>query len=117
MWTSRVLPVLLIFGASCGGNSSAGNSPRPSQSSTVSVPAVREFTVDVGGRKLWGVCQGHARLDTPTVVLEAGDGNDHTQLAPIADALMQQGLVCSYDRAGLGQSDPPPKARRALGDV
>ncbi len=117
MRTSRLLSVLLVVGVACGGKSSRGNSPRPSQTSTVSAPAVREFTVDVGGRTLWGLCQGEASLTTPTIVLEAGNGNDHTQLAPVADALKQHGLVCSYHRAGLGQSDPPQSARRALGDV
>ena len=62
--------------------------------------------VDVGGYRLHVYCIGEG---SPTVVLEAGSGGKGV----IAWSLVQERMaittrVCSYDRAGLGWSDPDP---------
>lgn len=62
--------------------------------------------VDVGGYRLHIYCIGEG---SPTVVLESGSGGKGV----IAWSLVQEQMaattrVCSYDRAGLGWSDPDP---------
>lgn len=64
--------------------------------------------VDIGGRTLWLSCSGEGK---PTVILEAGLGADHQSWAAVQPAVAQVARVCSYDRAGLGQSDPAPTPR------
>ena len=48
---------------------------------------------------------------TATVVLDSGQGSDRTQLSDIADVLIHHAMVCSYDRAGDGVSDPASTPR------
>ncbi len=50
-------------------------------------------------------------------MLEAGQGNGSEQLQPIADVLARSGLVCSYDRAGFGSSDPAVRFPRRVSDL
>ncbi len=65
---------------------------------------------DVGGRRIRLACRGSGY---PTVVIDAGLGT-----APVEDSAWQRialktaavTRVCLYDRAGLGGSDPNPKA-------
>jgi pimeloyl-ACP methyl ester carboxylesterase len=62
--------------------------------------------VDVGGYRMHLYCIGEG---SPTVVLEAGSGNKGV----IAWSLVQKQMaattrVCSYDRAGMGWSEPDP---------
>ena len=66
--------------------------------------------VDVGGRRLYLECVG---AGGPTVVLEAGLGFTHDTWVRVQPELAALTRVCSYDRAGLGQSDPPPDGLRA----
>jgi pimeloyl-ACP methyl ester carboxylesterase len=49
----------------------------------------------------------------PVVILEAGGGSFSPQWAWVQDAVAQFAPVLSYDRAGLGWSDPPPPGRSA----
>ena len=62
--------------------------------------------VDVNGRRLHLYCagQGHG----PTVVIEAGSGNDSTLWAGMVQRIASFAKACTYDRAGLGWSDPAP---------
>jgi pimeloyl-ACP methyl ester carboxylesterase len=67
--------------------------------------------IDVGGHRLHSLCTGSG---APTVVLESGLGGAGT----VGWSLVQQEVskftrVCSYDRAGLGYSDPGPSPRTA----
>jgi hypothetical protein len=59
--------------------------------------------VDVGGYSLWIYCEG---TGSPTVLLESGLGGSGSWL--VQPDLSSEGRVCSYDRAGLGASDPRP---------
>jgi len=61
--------------------------------------------LDIGGRRLHLHCTGQG---SPTVILVAGGGAyaiDWTLVQPRLAAITR---VCSYDRAGLGWSDPGP---------
>jgi pimeloyl-ACP methyl ester carboxylesterase len=66
--------------------------------------------IDVGGRSLFITCSG---IGKPTVVLEAGAGENHTTWELIQSAVSQFTHVCSYDRAGLGQSEYALRPRTA----
>ena len=68
--------------------------------------------VDVGGFRLHLDIRG-AGDDRPTVVLEAGLGSFSPNWYWVQQALSDQVRVVSYDRAGLGWSDPSPAPRDA----
>lgn len=56
-------------------------------------------------------CTGSA---APTLILEAGLGDDWLQWRKVQPALYQIARVCSYDRAGYGWSDPQPGPRDSI---
>jgi pimeloyl-ACP methyl ester carboxylesterase len=66
--------------------------------------------IDVGGHRLHLWCAGEG---TPAVVLESGLGGSSADWGFVQPALAQVTRVCSYDRAGLGYSDPGPSPRTA----
>jgi pimeloyl-ACP methyl ester carboxylesterase len=91
------------------GPSGAATSPTASTS--------REVTVSVGGgRTIAGTCRGLSVSGSPTVVLVAGMGNPGNQLGTISSALEAETQVCSYDRPGLGSSNPVA-SKQTLGSV
>lgn len=70
-----------------------------------------------GGRRLNLFCLGDG---TPTVVLEAGGGDDSLSFRHIQGRLAPTTRVCSYDRAGMGFSDPsdgPSTASHVVEDL
>ena len=69
-------------------------------------PPGQLFTVD--GFKMHLFCTGSG---TPTVILESGVGDDSLKWARVQPELSKMTRVCSYDRAGLGWSDPRPDLR------
>jgi len=64
--------------------------------------------VDVGGFRLHLVCEGEG---SPTVVLDAGSADAWLTWFKVQPALAKVTRVCSYDRAGIGYSDPGPQPR------
>lgn len=66
--------------------------------------------VDVGGYRLHIDCSGSG---VPAVILEAGGGNPGLAWYRVQPQVAQFTRVCSYDRGGLGWSDPSPKPRTA----
>jgi len=64
--------------------------------------------VDVGGFRLKLNCTG---TGSPTVVLESGLGDVSIEWQPVQSGVAQFTRVCSYDRAGYGDSDPGPMPR------
>jgi pimeloyl-ACP methyl ester carboxylesterase len=64
--------------------------------------------VDIGGYSLHLCCTGEG---SPTVILEAGFGAWSTDWATAQPGLSRIARTCSYDRAGLGWSDPGPAPR------
>ena len=68
--------------------------------------AARRF--DVGGFRLNLRCEGEG---SPTVVLDAGAGDTLATWEWVTPGVRKLTRVCTYDRAGLGKSDPGPKPR------
>lgn len=64
----------------------------------------------VNGHELHIYCTGEG---SPTIVLEAGGGNDSLAWAKVQPELSKTTRVCSYDRAGMGWSTPGPAPRDA----
>jgi len=67
--------------------------------------------VDVGEHRLHIQCAGEGR---PTVVLETGALGISAAWGWVQPQVAVHTRVCSYDRAGLGWSEPGPKPRDAL---
>ncbi len=65
--------------------------------------------VTIGDRRLFLRCIGSGE---PTVILEAGYGDDGTIWAPVQIHASEFVRVCSYDRAGLSRSDEPDRYPR-----
>ena len=70
--------------------------------------------IDIGGRKLHAICSGQG---SPTVVLEAGASSFAIDWTLVQPEIARTTRVCSYDRAGMGWSDPPGKGEHASGDL
>jgi pimeloyl-ACP methyl ester carboxylesterase len=65
--------------------------------------------IDIGGRRLHLHCAG--TINGPAVVIEAGAGSDSTLWDDIVHSVSSFTRACTYDRAGLGWSDPAPSPR------
>ena len=73
------------------------------------------FAVASDGRELALVCWG---TGSPTVLLETGGANvEEWTGSGVVDELASFTRVCTYDRAGTGNSDPAPNRRRDADDV
>jgi len=71
--------------------------------------------IDAGGLKLRARIDGQAREGQPTVVLVGGLGDSLEVWDQVQPAVAQFARVVSYDRAGLGKSEPdnaPPTPQR-----
>ncbi len=64
----------------------------------------------VHGHRMRMDCTGNG---SPTILLDAGLGNDGLIWGGVQPALARTTRVCSYDRAGFGWSDPLPPPRDA----
>jgi pimeloyl-ACP methyl ester carboxylesterase len=64
----------------------------------------------VNGYKMRLDCTG---TGSPTIILDAGGGNDGLTWARVQPVLAKSTRVCSYDRAGMGWSDVQPAPRDA----
>jgi pimeloyl-ACP methyl ester carboxylesterase len=82
-------------------------------SEALATPTPSGNRVDIGGRALFLSCTG---TGSPTVVLEAGGGNSADTWVSVQTEVARFTRVCSYDRAGLGQSDPAPSGVRTVQD-
>jgi pimeloyl-ACP methyl ester carboxylesterase len=77
-------------------------------------PAAPGERVDIGGRRLHIQCKGSA--PGPVVIFEAGLSQYTAQstYGRAQDLIAAFAQVCTYDRAGLGWSDPAPGPRTQL---
>jgi pimeloyl-ACP methyl ester carboxylesterase len=66
--------------------------------------------VDIGSHRLHIWCSGSG---TPAVILETGLGGSSADWGLVQPEVSASTLVCSYDRAGMGYSDPGPSPRTA----
>lgn len=64
--------------------------------------------VDTGGRKMHIDCTGDG---SPTVILDSGLGDSYLSWRKVQPQIAKFTRVCSYDRAGLGYSDPSSEPR------
>ncbi len=64
--------------------------------------------VDVGGFRLHLVCEG---AGSPTVILDSGSGDSWLSWFRVQPEIARTTRVCSFDRAGIGYSDPGPQPR------
>jgi|SRR5579859_861444 len=64
--------------------------------------------VDVGGRKMHINCTGQG---IPTVILDSGLGDSYVSWHKVQPEIAKFTRVCSYDRAGVGYSDPSNEPR------
>jgi pimeloyl-ACP methyl ester carboxylesterase len=74
------------------------------------------FAVD-GKRSLTLRCWG---MGSPVIVYDAGSGTGGLSLWPTRSVMTEMARtnqVCTYDRAGLGESDPAPNRKRVLDDA
>ena len=102
--------VLVGFLASCTASAS-----QPSVTTTTgSMPSATSSAsevygkVDIGGYELAYDCRG---AGSPTIIAEAGyNTGGTTTFAGVMDPMSTFSRVCTYDRAGTGNSDPRPKA-------
>ena len=101
-----LLMLCVVAPAQCGAAQSAKND--------ASGPSQSEKLVDVGGRRLHITCAGVSAGGGPTVVLEAGFGNTSSTWSRVQPEVAKFARVCSYDRAGLGRSEPAPQPRTVV---
>ena len=67
--------------------------------------------VDVGGHRLHIWCSGSVRAGIPTVLFDSGLGGGAFSWASVAPEVAKFTQTCTYDRAGMGYSDPGPTPR------
>ena len=85
--------------------------PPPSPGAEFAVP---HRLVDIGGRRLNLFCSG---IGSPTVLFEAPSGSAAWTWWAVQPKVAARTRTCSYDRAGLGFSDPSPRAADAANAV
>lgn len=76
--------------------------------------------VDVDGRRLHLEVSGASRPGLPTVLLDAGSASTQAQWGWVQQALSGRTRVVSFDRPGVGRSDPAdgvPDVRRYAADL
>jgi pimeloyl-ACP methyl ester carboxylesterase len=98
-WSRRavVYPVAAAMGLAAVGGAAA-----TTLTATPAMPAQGRL-VDVGDHRLYLECRG---TGSPTVVLSNGFTENTPNWAWITPTVSQTTRVCTYDRAGLGWSDP-----------
>ena len=82
----------------------------PKLPTLVPIPTLPGSNVDVGGYSLYLYCTG---AGSPTVILEAGLEGNSSSWKQVQPEVAKFARVCSYDRAGLGNSDRGPVPRDA----
>ncbi|WP_420239330.1 alpha/beta fold hydrolase [Telmatobacter bradus] len=106
--SERIVLSLLLVLSILAGASSSFNAIRLYRFRVTNPPPGVLYTVD--GRKMRINCTGSG---SPTLVLEAGSGGDGLVWGGVQPVLSKTTRVCSYDRAGLGWSEPRPGLRDA----
>jgi pimeloyl-ACP methyl ester carboxylesterase len=64
--------------------------------------------IDVGGYRMHIYCAGQG---SPPVILDSGQGDSYISWRKVQPEIAKFVSVCSYDRAGLGYSEPSPRPR------
>jgi pimeloyl-ACP methyl ester carboxylesterase len=114
-----MIPLLMVgvTAAGCGGDVQTAGPTAPSPASAKPTIeawlSIRQVTAQVAGRTLQGHCRG-VQQDVPPVLLDSGLSGGQDELARLEEQLAQRTVVCAYDRAGVGESDPSAKTPRPL---
>lgn len=106
----RRLIVLVTVAAAAMAIAGCSESDNGGPTSTTIGFVDRDVTATVSGRTIVGHCTGVA-TDAPTVVLEVGMGNPSSELGSIFTRFVERTQVCTYDRAGKGESSPATTPR------
>ncbi len=117
--TTMLVAVLALVG--CAPTDVIPETAEPSTTPPSSVATVDgSFEVEAG-RSLALACVGEG---SPTVIYDAGTGTSGiatlsraSQVSAEVQALSSRTRVCSFDRAGIGQSDPAPNRARTVDDL
>ena len=107
-WTKRIvtaLSALFVVGAAAG----ASYEWLATRKDLASTPPPGRL-VDVGAHRLHLWCMG---AGAPVVILESGLGGSTPEWGFVQPQAARFTRVCSYDRAGMGYSDPGPSPRTA----
>jgi pimeloyl-ACP methyl ester carboxylesterase len=87
-------------------------------SATADEPVETEEDVDIGGRELYMRCWGVLVNGEPSILLMSGYDLLTSSWELFATEFAADGHhLCTYDRAGVGRSDPAPEARRTTEDL
>jgi pimeloyl-ACP methyl ester carboxylesterase len=113
MMYATILALLMMACSSTAAGTATVSVPEPPApaSDELAPTALTNGLVDVGGRKIWFQCVGKG---TPTVILEAGQGDTSYNWIKVQTGGDGSYRVCSYDRANLGESEAAPKPRTYL---
>ena len=103
----------LLLAVGCGDEDTPSESSAKKPRSASAESSSREVTARVEGRELNGHCSGTQR-EGPAILLDSGMGGGQYQLLDIENRFARRTLVCGYDRAGIGASDPPAKTPRPV---
>lgn len=99
--------------SSCGSSTPApsqeASSPGGTHPATATLLPMRSMSVDIGGYRLHVRCMG---LGTPTVIFEAGLGEDLSTWDQVLPQTARFSQACAYDRANVAPSDERPAAIR-----
>lgn len=110
--------ILLLVVACSGGGNTATKSTTTTPADSMAKPSVDgRFATGDGNRRLALRCWGKG---SPTIIYDAGTGDTgigQAKASKVFQDLASSTRVCSYDRAGIGASDPAPPHKRYLDDV
>ncbi|HET8785351.1 MAG TPA: alpha/beta hydrolase [Candidatus Limnocylindrales bacterium] len=112
-WRLAGAIVIASLAGACAGGAPSGPSGPSAAPSTAATPEARDWIhdIDIGGRTLSIACVGPTDTGRPTVIFENGLGGDRGVWADVLTALGKTDRGCSYDRAGIGQSQRAPTPR------
>src|SRR4051812_33902159 len=107
-WTMRVFVMLGAFALVAALSGATYQWIRTRQELTATPPPGQ--LVDIGGYRLHVWCTGEG---APAVILDTGLGGTSADWGFVQPDVARFTRVCSYDRAGMGYSDPGPSPRTA----
>lgn len=110
IWYAALTLTLALGGLWIGSTAPPADASAHASQSPAAANAPFDGQIDVGGRTLHLYCTG---AGSPTVILEAGYGDDWSNWRLVQPALAPTIRVCSYDRAGIGESEAAPAPRSA----
>src|SRR5215213_3931820 len=108
---------LLLVLTGCGGGSepSTAAKPSPSVAAQPSTPDSKEGRLTLeSGVSVFYRCVGRGSLG---ILLEAGGAGTQEFGSSFLDPLAKATKVCTYDRLGVGSSDPAPDRHRTVDDL